>query len=196
MIAYFIFHFQGTLGYVSLGSKQIGSSSSGCILEAQSDLADILGICTICIHALVLGKFSAAKIFSFTHATPISQVVKTHKLDSMNTIDRHLNTLMNPSLEVLKALANDVRFEIVSMLAQRECCVCDLEALLGLGQSKVSYHLAALLEVGLVSNEQRGKNVYYRLERPALYRFGADLLETLLRPRPDLALTHQTESIC
>jgi ArsR family transcriptional regulator, arsenate/arsenite/antimonite-responsive transcriptional repressor len=121
---------------------------------------------------------------------------KTHILSLMNSTLTHPAILMNPTLEVLKALANDVRFEIVSMLAQRECCVCDLEALLGLGQSKVSYHLAALLEVGLVSNEQRGKNVYYRLERPALYRFGADLLETLLRPRPDLALTHQTESIC
>jgi ArsR family transcriptional regulator, arsenate/arsenite/antimonite-responsive transcriptional repressor len=165
-------------------------------LEARSDFADIPGICAICIRALVVGKFRATKIFSFAHAIPISQVVKTHKLDSMNTIDIHPSTLMNPSLEMLKALANDVRFEIVSMLAQRECCVCDLEASLGLGQSKVSYHLAVLLGVGLVSNEQRGKNVFYKLERGALYRFGGHLLEALLRPRSDLLLTHQTESIC
>jgi ArsR family transcriptional regulator, arsenate/arsenite/antimonite-responsive transcriptional repressor len=122
--------------------------------------------------------------------------MKTHILTLMNTTLTHPTILMNPTLEMLKALANDVRFEIVSMLAQRECCVCDLEALLGLGQSKVSYHLAALLDVGLVANEQRGKNVYYRLERSALYRLGGDLLETLLRPRPDHPLTHQTESIC
>jgi ArsR family transcriptional regulator, arsenate/arsenite/antimonite-responsive transcriptional repressor len=105
-------------------------------------------------------------------------------------------TPTNPVLERLKALANDVRFEIISILAQRACCVCELEALLGLGQSKVSYHLAALKEVGLVSSESRGKNVFYRLERAALYRLGGDLLETLLRPRPDLALTNQAELIC
>ncbi len=108
----------------------------------------------------------------------------------------HPNILVNSSLELLKALANDVRFEIVSMLAQRDCCVCDLEVLLGLGQSKVSYHLAALREVGLVSSEAHGKNVYYHLERAPLYRLGGDLLETLLRPRPDLPLTNQDESIC
>ena len=108
----------------------------------------------------------------------------------------HPDILVNPTLEVLKALANDVRFEIVGMLAQRECCVCDLEALLGLGQSKASYHLAVLRDVALVSSEQRGKNVYYRLERGPLYRLGGDLLEELLRARPDLGLTNQTESIC
>jgi ArsR family transcriptional regulator, arsenate/arsenite/antimonite-responsive transcriptional repressor len=103
---------------------------------------------------------------------------------------------MNLTLERLKALANDVRFEIVSMLAQRECCVCDLEALLGLGQSKVSYHLATLRDAGLVSSEQRGKNVFYKLEREPLYRLGGELLEVILRPRPDLRLTNQAESIC
>jgi ArsR family transcriptional regulator, arsenate/arsenite/antimonite-responsive transcriptional repressor len=108
----------------------------------------------------------------------------------------HPNILVNPTLELLKALANDVRFEIVSMLAQRDCCVCDLEALLGLGQSKVSYHLAALREVGLVSSEAQGKNMYYHLERAPLYRLGGDLLEALLRPPPDLPLTNQAESIC
>jgi ArsR family transcriptional regulator len=114
----------------------------------------------------------------------------------MIVLESNQPILVNPTLEVLKALANDVRFELVSMLAQRECCVCEIEGSLGLGQSKVSYHLAALREVGLVSSEQRGKNVYYRLERAVLYRLGGALLETLLRPRPDLGLTHQTESIC
>jgi ArsR family transcriptional regulator len=99
-------------------------------------------------------------------------------------------------LEQLKALANDVRFEIISILAQRECCVCELEGLLEQAQSKVSYHLATLREVGLVSSEQRGKNVFYRLERNALYRLGGDLLQTVLRPRPDLGLTNQLELMC
>ena len=103
---------------------------------------------------------------------------------------------MNSTLEIIKALANDVRFEIVSILAQRECCVCDLEVMLEMNQSKVSYHLAALREVGLISLEQRGKNSYYNLERNTLYQLGGQLLETLLQSRPDLGLTHQTESIC
>lgn len=60
--------------------------------------------------------------------------IKPHILNLMNSTLTHPVNLMNSTLEVLKALANDVRFEIVSMLAQGECCVCDLEALLGLGR--------------------------------------------------------------
>jgi ArsR family transcriptional regulator, arsenate/arsenite/antimonite-responsive transcriptional repressor len=99
-------------------------------------------------------------------------------------------------LDQIKALSHDLRFEIVSILAGREHCVCELEVLLSLSQSKVSYHLAALRDVGLVSSEQRGKNVFYRLEREVLYLLGGRLLETLLKPRADINLTYQTELIC
>ena len=111
------------------------------------------------------------------------------------TLTHPINSVNN-SLEIIKALANDVRFEIISILAQRECCVCDLEIMLSMNQSKVSYHLAALREVGLITHEQRGKNSYYHLERQTLYLLGGQLLETLLRSRPDLGLTHQSKSIC
>ncbi|WP_309573286.1 metalloregulator ArsR/SmtB family transcription factor [Deinococcus sp.] len=97
-------------------------------------------------------------------------------------------------LDILKALASDVRFELVRILAHGEHCVCDLEAILELPQSKVSYHLAALKEVGLVSSEQRGKNSYYRLERERLYSAGGELLQALLTPDP--TLTHRIQSVC
>jgi ArsR family transcriptional regulator len=97
-------------------------------------------------------------------------------------------------LDVIKALASDVRFELVRILAHGERCVCDLEAILGLPQSKVSYHLAALRGAGLVSREQRGKNSYYRLERDRLYPIGGELLQVLLTSDP--ALTHRISSVC
>ena len=99
-----------------------------------------------------------------------------------------------PVLRLLSALASDVRFEMVRILAHGEHCVCDLESILELSQSKVSYHLAALKEVGLVSSEQRGKNSYYRLERGPLYSLGGDLLRALLTPDP--ALTQRIKSVC
>ncbi|WP_310583665.1 metalloregulator ArsR/SmtB family transcription factor [Deinococcus sp.] len=99
-----------------------------------------------------------------------------------------------PVLNVLKALASDVRFEMVRILAHGEHCVCDLEAILNLPQSKVSYHLAALKDAGLVSSEQRGKNSYYRLEREQLYSLNGDLLRALLTPNP--VLTQRIKSVC
>ena len=106
-----------------------------------------------------------------------------------------MTTSTSPAvLGVLRALASDVRFELVRILAHGEHCVCDLETILKLPQSKVSYHLAALKEAGLVSSEQRGKNSYYRLKREALYSLGGEMLLTLLTPDP--RLTQRNKSVC
>jgi len=97
-------------------------------------------------------------------------------------------------LDQIKALAQDTRYELTRYLATGEHCVCDLEALLNMPQSKVSYHLAVLRDAGLVTSEQRGKNVYYALNHGALYRLGGELLTDLL---PDqTAPTYQTRSVC
>ena len=105
-----------------------------------------------------------------------------------------MTSLTSPVLDQLKALAQDTRYALIRHLAPGERCVCDLEALLNLPQSKVSYHLGILRDAGLVTAEQRGKNMYYALNRAALYRLGGDLLVDLL---PDqTALTHQVKSVC
>ncbi|GGJ47062.1 hypothetical protein GCM10008938_36410 [Deinococcus roseus] len=96
----------------------------------------------------------------------------------------------------MKAIAHEIRYEILSLLAHRELCVCDLEHHLGLNQSKVSYHLGILKEAGLVQSEQRGKNSYYRMVMAPLYHLGGNLLEDLLTRRLDHTLTHQAESMC
>jgi len=97
-------------------------------------------------------------------------------------------------LDQLKALAQDTRYELVRHLALGEHCVCDLEVLLNLPQSKVSYHLGILREAGMVTSEQRGKNMYYALNRPVLYRLGGELLSDLLPDQTNL--THQVKSVC
>jgi ArsR family transcriptional regulator len=76
-------------------------------------------------------------------------------------------------LDQLKALSHEIRYDLVRHLAQGERCVCDLEALLDLPQSKVSYHLGILRETGLVRSEQRGKNIYYTLRHAPLFHLGA-----------------------
>lgn len=97
-------------------------------------------------------------------------------------------------LDQLKALSHDIRFELVRSLATGERCVCDLEALLSLPQSKVSYHLGILRDAELVRAEQRGKNIYYTLRSEPLFRLGGTLLTEIFAHGP--ALTHQKESLC
>jgi ArsR family transcriptional regulator, arsenate/arsenite/antimonite-responsive transcriptional repressor len=43
-------------------------------------------------------------------------------------------------------------------------CVCELQSLQGLAQSKVSYHLRVLREAGLVREQRRGKWSFYSLD--------------------------------
>ncbi|GGO33817.1 ArsR/SmtB family transcription factor [Deinococcus humi] len=97
-------------------------------------------------------------------------------------------------LDQLKALSHEIRYDLVRHLAQGERCVCDLEALLALPQSKVSYHLGILREVGLVRSEQRGKNIYYTLQHAPLFHLGGTLLNEIFTDSP--ALVHQSNSIC
>ena len=74
---------------------------------------------------------------------------------------------------VFKALADRHRVKILNQLlgANGEAvCVCDFEALLGLKQSTVSYHLKQLLDVGLVQREKRGSYAYFSLAEGSLER--------------------------
>ncbi|WP_425557157.1 ArsR/SmtB family transcription factor [Deinococcus carri] len=97
-------------------------------------------------------------------------------------------------LDQLKALSHEIRYDLIRHLAGGERCVCDLEALLELPQSKVSYHLGILREAELVTAEQRGKNTYYTLRQDQLFRLGGALLNEIFTGSP--SLTHQSKSIC
>ena len=105
-----------------------------------------------------------------------------------------MTTLAVPTvLDQLKALSHEIRYDLIRHLAHGERCVCDLEAVLELSQSKVSYHLGILREANLVSFEQRGKNTYYALRQDQLFRLGGGLLTEIFTDVPPL--THQTEPI-
>lgn len=63
-----------------------------------------------------------------------------------------------------KALAEELRLKIMYELNQRgQVCVCDLTEIVGLTQSKLSYHLKILLDVQLIEREKIGTWNYYRL---------------------------------
>lgn len=72
---------------------------------------------------------------------------------------------------VFKALGNPARLHIVEELAAGERCVCDLVQLVGLGWSAVSRHLAVLKEAGVLEDEKRGLQVFYRLALPCVISF-------------------------
>ena len=71
-------------------------------------------------------------------------------------------------LAFYKALADANRLKIMGLLAGRSYSVEELAALLNLGSSTVSHHLARLAEAGLVSAHTESYYNVYRLEEKAL----------------------------
>jgi ArsR family transcriptional regulator len=80
-------------------------------------------------------------------------------------------TLLEARADVFKALGHPSRLAIVDALAGGERCVCDLHELLDADLSTVSRHLAVLRNVGILSSEKRGNQVFYRLECPCITSF-------------------------
>lgn len=73
--------------------------------------------------------------------------------------------------EVFKALGHEDRLRIVDDLAAGERCVCELVESVGSGWSTVSRHLAVLKAAGIVEDEKRGLQVFYRIALPCVFSF-------------------------
>jgi DNA-binding transcriptional ArsR family regulator len=65
---------------------------------------------------------------------------------------------------IIKAMAHPARLFIVDELARRgERCVCELTHLVGTDMSTVSRHLSILKHAGIIEDQKRGSQVYYKL---------------------------------
>ena len=68
--------------------------------------------------------------------------------------------------DLLKVLAHPSRLMLIEALSGGERCVQDLTDVVGHDMSTVSKHLNVLRESGIVADDKRGKQVYYRLRIP------------------------------
>jgi ArsR family transcriptional regulator, arsenate/arsenite/antimonite-responsive transcriptional repressor len=66
--------------------------------------------------------------------------------------------------QMLKALGNPVRFQIVQILAEKQMCITgEIVDFTNLAQSTVSQHLKVLREAGLIAGEIEGPATCYCL---------------------------------
>lgn len=66
--------------------------------------------------------------------------------------------------DTFQMLASPTRLRIVEALAERELCVCDLAAVVGVSQSAVSHQLRQLRQMRIVRYRREGRLAYYRLD--------------------------------
>ena len=73
--------------------------------------------------------------------------------------------------QVFKALAHPGRLLMLDELSRGERCVCELAALVGSEMPTVSRHLSQLKNAGIVDDDKRGAQVFYRLVTPCVMNF-------------------------
>ena len=85
---------------------------------------------------------------------------------------------MRETALLFKALSDETRLRIMTLLTHGELCVCDLMEVMVLPQSTVSRHLATLRQAGLVEDRRQGVWIFYRLvENPKhIYKELLDIL--------------------
>ena len=98
---------------------------------------------------------------------------------------------MPSTINLLKLLADPTRLRLLLLLEQEELSVAELQQILGMGQSRISSHLAQLKRAGVVEDRRAGKNVYYGATK-APGKNGArsrmqEMIEILARDIPETA---------
>lgn len=78
-------------------------------------------------------------------------------------------------LQFFKALADESRLKILGILANQECSVEELAALMQLKEPTVSHHLAKLKELNLVTMRPEGNSRIYQLDSEVLQNISKEV---------------------
>jgi len=89
---------------------------------------------------------------------------------------------LEKAVSLLKLLGDKTRLTIISILKQRECCVCEFLEVFEMSQPSISQHLRKLKDAGLVKEERRGQWIYYSLNQQSEL---SGLIEDILEHVPD-----------
>ncbi len=96
---------------------------------------------------------------------------------------------MASTINFLRLLADPTRLRLILLLEHEELSVVELQDIMGMGQSRISSHLAQLKRAGVVEDRRAGKNVYYGLakqeESGGARAQVRDLMRTLAREMPE-----------
>lgn len=82
-------------------------------------------------------------------------------------------------LNFCNALGNEDRLKILEILREKDCCVCELEAVLNKAQSTISHHLRILENIGIIRGWKKGRFTHYDIIKEKANKY-KDLLEDFL----------------
>ena len=84
--------------------------------------------------------------------------------EEIKDIKMYSDELLYDVAELFKVFGDSTRVRILSVLFEKEVCVCDIAELLNMNQSAISHQLRILKNANLVKNRREGKTIYYSLK--------------------------------
>ena len=88
--------------------------------------------------------------------------------DALSPAVRDLRDHLVASRDLLDALADSARQDLVQLLARDELNVTGIAQKVTLSRPTVSHHLGILKRAGLVRTRKVGREVFYRLDKPRI----------------------------
>lgn len=101
-------------------------------------------------------------------------------------------------LEIFKALSEESRLRIITLLMEREMCVCEIETCLNMTQSNVSRHLTELKRCGILESSKKAQWTYYQIsdkfkeEQKGLWEY----LQNKITEIPTYVADHEQSKKC
>lgn len=89
--------------------------------------------------------------------------------------------MLKDFIRLSKAISDETRVRILKLLETRELCVCQLMAILEMGQSTISKHLGILKNAGLVEARKDWTWSFYKLSDEGINSNFLNLLTSVLR---------------
>jgi ArsR family transcriptional regulator len=96
-------------------------------------------------------------------------------------------------IKLSKAISDETRVRILKLLEHRGLCVCQLMAILEMGQSTVSKHLGILKNAGLVEVRKEWTWSFYKLSKEGSNAYNRNFLRLLSSVLNDDALIGEDE---
>lgn len=86
---------------------------------------------------------------------------------------------MKDLIKTTKALSDETRLRILSVLLERECCVCEVMQALDISQTRASRNLKALYEAGFLKLRKDGLWSLYSLDEGGMREYYSHLVEAV-----------------
>ena len=102
---------------------------------------------------------------------------------------------MNTAL-LYRALADDTRRNIVTLLLSHNYCVSELARVLAISESAVSQHLKVLKEADLLTVERRGYYMHYDIDRAKLRALAREITDLAALERQPCIKPQETANTC